>query len=99
MRPCYNQIRERRFRLERSALMAIYEYECKECRHEFSNLRPMSSIDDSPSCPTCGGKDTKRKLSMFAVTREAASNAIPLRSNGCCGGGGACGCSAHNRVG
>jgi putative FmdB family regulatory protein len=45
--------------------MPIFEYRCASCRHEFEQLVLASRVP--PSCPTCGGLDLERLLSLFAV--------------------------------
>ncbi len=78
----------------------IYEYKCKSCDNKFETLRSMR--DDSPaSCPTCGGEETMRLLSLFAAqTKDSDGAAVmsnggaaPTRGGGCCGGG--CGCACN----
>ena len=55
--------------------MPIYEYECRGCGHQFEFLLLPSNV---PACPSCGGSDLQREISMFAVssegTRQAALN-------------------------
>ncbi len=54
--------------------MPIYEYKCKTCEHAFETLRSMR--DESPApCPTCGGEETMRLLSLFAAQNKGADGA------------------------
>src|SRR5450432_83663 len=59
--------------------MPIYEYACKECRHEFEALGYGSQ---KAECPKCASKKLAPKLSVFAVS--APGSAAP-RSAGPCG--------------
>ena len=45
--------------------MPIYEYSCPGCGEEFENFRAISASDEDVSCPKCGKKNPKRKLSSF----------------------------------
>jgi putative FmdB family regulatory protein len=47
--------------------MPLYEYECRECEHQFEALiLPKTTA----RCPECQGQDLERMLSMFAVSSE-----------------------------
>jgi putative FmdB family regulatory protein len=52
--------------------MPIYEYHCAKCGKNFERL--VRSAKETVSCPDCGGKRTKRQLSVFAA---AVKNAFP----------------------
>jgi len=44
--------------------MPLFDFVCKNCRHEFEALvRP----GHAPECPACHGRDLERQLSTFAV--------------------------------
>jgi putative FmdB family regulatory protein len=47
--------------------MALYEYFCKECKHQFEQI--TSSTDpDQGKCPKCGeNKNTERLISAFRI--------------------------------
>jgi putative FmdB family regulatory protein len=45
--------------------MPIYEYSCRICGEEFEMFRAINSDDKQVQCPSCGGKDAKRKISAF----------------------------------
>ena len=45
--------------------MPIYEYSCTGCGEEFEGFRAISASDADVSCPKCGNKNPKRKLSSF----------------------------------
>ena len=44
--------------------MALYEYQCRKCRHRFERIQKFSAPD--PQCPKCGGR-TERLLNAPAV--------------------------------
>ena len=48
--------------------MAIYEYRCKKCSHEYEQRRSMADMDKRRACPECRSRAVERKLNMsFAV--------------------------------
>ena len=61
--------------------MPIYEYACKECRHEFEALVYGSQ---KAECPKCASKKLAPKLSVFAVSAPGAP-AKAARPTGACG--------------
>ncbi len=48
--------------------MPIYEYLCPPCNRVFSFLVKSVSETPDPTCPKCGGKELRRRMSRFAVT-------------------------------
>ena len=75
--------------------MPIYEYSCEECKHQFSDLRPMSQADSPANCEQCGGQRTRRKLSVFYA--RSGGQPVAGTTGGSCGGcsGGSCGSCGH----
>lgn len=75
--------------------MPIFEYVCKECRHEFEAL---VFGKQHAECPKCGSKKLEPQLSVFAVSSKSGATAQPSFSAaagpcGSCGdprGPGAC---------
>jgi putative FmdB family regulatory protein len=77
--------------------MPIFEYVCKECRHEFEAL---VFGQQKAECPKCRSRKLETQLSVFAVSAKAsgASSAASFsdRPTGACGscgdprGAGAC---------
>lgn len=71
--------------------MPIYEYACRECRHDFELLVHTGS---SPVCPSCDSDSLQKRISAFAVGRGGtASIASTPQACGSCGdprGAGAC---------
>jgi putative FmdB family regulatory protein len=46
--------------------MPFYEYQCEKCGKKFEKLISISEGDKKQTCPNCGGKNTKKILSVFA---------------------------------
>jgi putative FmdB family regulatory protein len=61
--------------------MPIYEFRCKECRHDFKTLRRADQID-SVACPTCGTREIVRLLSVTAQTAPASDGACAMPMGG-----------------
>lgn len=47
--------------------MPIFEYECRECHHQFEQLVLKG---DTPSCPACKATDLDRLLSITSVSTD-----------------------------
>ena len=54
--------------------MPIYEYECRQCGHQFECLM-LPSSSTVPACPACNGQELERLLSGFAVNTAELSSA------------------------
>jgi putative FmdB family regulatory protein len=70
--------------------MPLYEYICRECRHEFETLVTASR---QPACPRCESRDLEKQLSVFAVAGSSRDAAPTAGACGTCGdprGPGAC---------
>jgi putative FmdB family regulatory protein len=68
--------------------MPIYEYECKKCGASFEHLAAsMNHADEAVQCPSCHARQTKRKISVFAVAAADAGGASAEAAPG-----GMCGC-------
>ncbi len=75
--------------------MPMYEYRCRACAAEFTELRSMDAADDVAVCPQ-GHDDTVRLLSLVARRSSGGTSTAELPmagggGGGCCGGG----CCAH----
>ena len=44
--------------------MPLYEYACRQCKHEFEALVRNA---EPPRCPACNGDNLERRLSVFAA--------------------------------
>lgn len=75
--------------------MPIYEYVCNDCEKSFETIRPMSAADETIPCAICGGRHTKRKLSLFFA--ESGGRAVSGMSEPTCGScdGGNCAHCGH----
>lgn len=49
--------------------MAVYEFLCRKCNHEFEVMRPISKADEPSSCPKCGTIGEKL-ASVFSLKAE-----------------------------
>lgn len=52
--------------------MPIYEYECRQCRHQFELLVLKQTV---VACPECQSADLEQLLSGFAVSSEEMTRA------------------------
>lgn len=68
--------------------MPLYEYQCLDCGERFEKLVPISKRDEEADCPLCGGSDTQRVISVFAVS--GFGDADVGASCPACQAGGAC---------
>jgi putative FmdB family regulatory protein len=63
--------------------MPIYEYICKECRHQFEALVYGK---EKAECPKCHTKKLAPQLSTFAVSaKSSSSSSSPMSACGSCG--------------
>ncbi|MEW6322358.1 MAG: zinc ribbon domain-containing protein [Acidobacteriota bacterium] len=64
--------------------MPIYEYRCGGCGHRFELLvRERTTFE----CPSCGGRELEKQLSVFAVASDGPrrSDSPPSMACGTCG--------------
>ncbi len=47
--------------------MPIYEYSCEDCGNQFEKLVRRAAEADGVECPSCGKKQLKQELSVFAA--------------------------------
>jgi putative FmdB family regulatory protein len=47
--------------------MPLFEYRCRSCQSEFELLIRGGA---APVCPSCGGTDLEKVLSLFAVSSD-----------------------------
>jgi putative FmdB family regulatory protein len=72
----------------------IYEFRCTECDQIFERLLTFDA--DEPACPSCGGDDVRRLISLIGGLGGlgGSESARPVAMGGCGGcGGGACACA------
>jgi putative FmdB family regulatory protein len=71
--------------------MPLYEYRCAGCERIFDRL---SSYDAAtPDCPSCGGTDVRRLISLIGGLAGSTQTAAAPVAGGCGGCGGACACA------
>ena len=70
--------------------MPLFEYVCAKCGHAFETL--VRIAEETPACPKCGAKRSKKPLSAFAAGRAARTAPAPAcsASGGCPMAGGGC---------
>jgi len=61
--------------------MPLFEYACRSCDREFEAL---VRAGQAPECPSCGGTDLERRLSVFAAHTNT-SGAAQTPAVGACG--------------
>lgn len=72
--------------------MPIYEFRCKKCKKEFSELFHSSTFDLTQiECPECHAKEAQRMLSVFASDAKSSDSFSGMSAPSC---GPGCGC--HN---
>ena len=54
--------------------MPIYEYECLSCSHRFEELIRSAGQERKLSCPDCGSRRIRRRLSTFAAVQSSEDN-------------------------
>jgi putative FmdB family regulatory protein len=52
----------------------IYEYQCRQCGHQFEFLL-LPSSNTTPACPECRAQELERLLSGFAVNTPELTRA------------------------
>jgi putative FmdB family regulatory protein len=60
--------------------MPIYEYQCEACGHAFEQMTTMAKADKM-KCAQCASPKTRRRLSVFGVTK--ARQALPCGAGAC----------------
>jgi len=67
--------------------MPLYEYECQDCGERFTMLQGYSAGKSGYTCPECGGRQTRRVLSSFAVAASTKAECAYSQA----------GCDSNNR--
>lgn len=74
--------------------MPIFEFHCLKCGTDYEEL-VRTAGRQTAACPSCGSKQTQRRISTFSAHLSAPSAACPLSAQGLCGQkcepGGPCG--------
>lgn len=64
--------------------MPLFEYECRQCGHQFEALVVGAR---KPVCPKCKGDDLEKRVSRFGTAAAAAGGWSRSSSCGSTGGG------------
>lgn len=56
--------------------MPLYDYVCRMCSHPFELLVLKQTV---PECPSCGGRDLEKQLSLPAI-RSETTKALALKA-------------------
>ena len=62
--------------------MPIYEYVCRECRHQFEALVYGKQ---KAECPKCHATKLEPQLSVFAVSAKGSAGSSASATTGACG--------------
>jgi len=54
--------------------MPLYEYLCSDCGQPFEKMMRFSEQDQKPVCPTCGGQNTRKQISLFSSNTGGQSS-------------------------
>ncbi|MCX5801948.1 MAG: zinc ribbon domain-containing protein [Proteobacteria bacterium] len=71
--------------------MPIYEYLCEKCGNEFELI---VFKDDEPTCPACGEKRPKRKMSTFGFSVGYKFKSSSSNKGSACASCGSSNCSS-----
>src|SRR6266568_5981365 len=69
-------------------VMPIFEYVCRECRHQFELIVNGNS---KVACPSCQSRRLEKQLSVFALNSKANATTNVVRDNLPMGPCGSCG--------
>jgi putative FmdB family regulatory protein len=53
--------------------MPLFEFVCTKCNQPFEELVRSVSAVDEVACPSCGSKEVKKQISMFASKASGGS--------------------------
>ncbi|MDX2470012.1 MAG: zinc ribbon domain-containing protein [SAR324 cluster bacterium] len=65
--------------------MPLFEYSCKSCSHNFTELRKIAEKDDDIKCPSCANSKATRTISTFSFggAKAASNDAGCAKMGGC----------------
>ncbi len=66
--------------------MPIYEYGCEKCGNGFETLIRNKADEAELRCPSCGGVQLHRRLSIFGVTGAVEKPITGSSGSSACGG-------------
>ena len=56
--------------------MPLYEYRCKSCGREFTELSGVVSDSQAPSCTACGSQELEKLVSRFRAGRDETQRVV-----------------------
>ncbi|PIE02200.1 MAG: FmdB family transcriptional regulator [Acidobacteria bacterium] len=56
--------------------MPLFEYQCKQCKHEFEFLQ-QTGEPNPETCPQCGSIEPQRKMSTFTPSCASPGGSPP----------------------
>ncbi len=68
--------------------MPLYEFKCTDCGEEFEMMARFSEANHSPTCPTCLGLNTRKKISTIASRWNSLGGAAVTSGGSCAPRGG-----------
>ena len=64
--------------------MPIYEYECKDCKHQFEVLTTQAQQTENVKCPKCKSTDVVKNMSASSIRiGSSAPSSLGSASSGC----------------
>jgi putative FmdB family regulatory protein len=67
--------------------MPLYEFECPDCHHGFEELVRNPEAVKDVTCPSCGARKVRKKLSTVAFSAGGASGQRGPSAPACAPGG------------
>jgi putative FmdB family regulatory protein len=67
--------------------MALYQYRCRNCGHQFEELRPIARMDADSECRECGSSHIRRLPALtadqhFQTSPSPPSEQVPATDDG-----------------
>jgi putative FmdB family regulatory protein len=67
--------------------MALYKYRCRDCGHQFEELRPIARMDADSECGECGSSRIRRLPALtaeqhFQTSPSSPSERVPATDGG-----------------
>jgi putative FmdB family regulatory protein len=63
--------------------MPVYAYICQNCNGEFEKRVGFSDTDQVQECPSCGSKNSRKRLSLFATKNAGIDSSSGIVSSSC----------------
>lgn len=69
--------------------MPLFEFVCSDCHQPFEELVRNAHAIEEVSCPACGSRHIKKKVSTFASKTSSGAYSFSTSSTSSCSPGGA----------